>query len=121
MHRNLLQKRTTCSIAETVQDMIWVDRRNYKDQRIADCGEAVPALRPAGILPALGNKGKMPSPRRKSQIDGVYDFGKGQRTMSPASAVPHLRGLPCSIATSPLSSLKFGPRLYRMKLSSVFL
>ncbi len=27
------------------------------------CGEAVPALRPAGILPAVGNKGKMPSPR----------------------------------------------------------
>jgi hypothetical protein len=43
---------------------------------IADCGEAVPALRPAGIpsatfragLPAAGNKGKMPSPRHKSQI-----------------------------------------------------
>jgi hypothetical protein len=26
-------------------------------------GEAVSALRPAGILPAAGNKGKMPSPR----------------------------------------------------------
>jgi hypothetical protein len=24
---------------------------------IADCGEAVPALRPAGILPAVENKG----------------------------------------------------------------
>jgi hypothetical protein len=29
-------------------------------------GEAVPALRPAGILPAVENKGKMPSPRSKS-------------------------------------------------------
>jgi hypothetical protein len=26
-------------------------------------GEAVPALRPAGILPAAGYKGKMPSPQ----------------------------------------------------------
>jgi len=30
---------------------------------IVVCGEAVPALRPVGILPAAGNKGKMPSPR----------------------------------------------------------
>jgi len=29
---------------------------------IVVCGEAVPALRPAGILPAVENKGKMPSP-----------------------------------------------------------
>jgi len=29
---------------------------------IVVCGEAVPALRPAGILPAAENKGKMPSP-----------------------------------------------------------
>ena len=29
---------------------------------IVVCGEAVPALRPAGILPAAKNKGKMPSP-----------------------------------------------------------
>jgi len=29
---------------------------------IVFCGEAVPALRPAGILPAAENKGKMPSP-----------------------------------------------------------
>jgi hypothetical protein len=29
---------------------------------IVACGEAVPALRPAGILPAIENKGKMPSP-----------------------------------------------------------
>jgi hypothetical protein len=28
-----------------------------------DCGEAVPALRPVGILPAVGSKGRMPSPR----------------------------------------------------------
>ena len=35
---------------------------------IADCGEAVPALRPVGILPTETNKGKMPSPRRKSKI-----------------------------------------------------
>jgi hypothetical protein len=27
-------------------------------------GEAVPALRPAGILPAAENKGRMPSPHR---------------------------------------------------------
>jgi 5-(carboxyamino)imidazole ribonucleotide mutase len=32
-----------------------------------DCGEAILALRPAGILPAVWIKGKMPSPRRKSQ------------------------------------------------------
>ncbi len=40
-----------------------------KDLRlpIADCGEAVPALRPAGILPAAENKGKMPSPREQGQ------------------------------------------------------
>jgi hypothetical protein len=38
---------------------------------IANCGEAVPALRPAGILPAGGNKGKMPSPHRKSKIDNL--------------------------------------------------
>jgi len=31
-------------------------------------GEAVPALRPAGILPAAGNKGKMPSPRGAFQL-----------------------------------------------------
>ncbi len=30
-------------------------------------GEAVPALRPASILPAGGNKGKMPSPRELEQ------------------------------------------------------
>jgi uncharacterized Ntn-hydrolase superfamily protein len=30
-------------------------------------GEAVPALRPAGILPAVGNKGKMPSPHRRDR------------------------------------------------------
>jgi len=30
--------------------------------QIVVCGEAVPALRPAGILPAAENKGKMPSP-----------------------------------------------------------
>ncbi len=30
---------------------------------IVYCGEAVPALRPAGILPAVENKGKMPSPQ----------------------------------------------------------
>jgi len=29
---------------------------------IVVCGEAVPALCPAGILPAAKNKGKMPSP-----------------------------------------------------------
>jgi len=29
---------------------------------IVVCGEAVPALPPAGILPAAKNKGKMPSP-----------------------------------------------------------
>jgi len=40
-----------------------------KEQRIVGCGEAVPALRPAGILPAVGNKGRMPSPRRKSAIE----------------------------------------------------
>ncbi|MEK7993520.1 MAG: hypothetical protein AAB403_06915 [Planctomycetota bacterium] len=39
---------------------------------IADCGEAVPALGPAGILPAVGNKGKMPSPRGKSQIENLF-------------------------------------------------
>jgi len=50
------------------------ERKYLKDQRpiytlaarrlpIGDCGEAVPALRPAGIVPAVGNKGKMPSPR----------------------------------------------------------
>ena len=35
---------------------------------IADCGEAVPALRSVGILPTETNKGKMPSPHRKSKI-----------------------------------------------------
>jgi dienelactone hydrolase len=42
---------------------------------IADCGEAVPALRPAGILPAVENKGKMPSPHRESRIEnpGAFD------------------------------------------------
>jgi len=43
---------------------------------IAACGEAVPALLPAGItsttsgqaLPGVGIKGKMPSPGRKSEI-----------------------------------------------------
>ncbi len=48
-----------------------------KDLRlpIGDCGEAVPALRPAGIpsatlrtgLPAMRDKGKMPSPREQGQ------------------------------------------------------
>jgi hypothetical protein len=33
---------------------------------IYDCGEAVPALRPAGILPVVRIKGRMPSPRRQS-------------------------------------------------------
>jgi ribose transport system ATP-binding protein len=32
---------------------------------LATGGEAVPALRPAGILPAERNKGKMPSPHRQ--------------------------------------------------------
>ena len=44
--------------------------------KIYDCGEAVPALRPAGIpsttlrrgLSAAGNKGKMPSPHWQSAI-----------------------------------------------------
>jgi len=35
---------------------------------IVVCGEAVPALRPAGFLPAAKNKGKMPSPHG----DGFY-------------------------------------------------
>ena len=33
-----------------------------------ECGEAVPALRPVGILPTAGNKGKMPSPHRQSKM-----------------------------------------------------
>ena len=33
---------------------------------IADCGEAVPALRPVGILPTETNKGRMPSPHQQS-------------------------------------------------------
>jgi len=47
-----------------------IPEKRHMDCRlpIADCGEAVPALRPAGILPAAVNKGKMPSPRHKSQI-----------------------------------------------------
>jgi len=39
-----------------------------KSMPISDCGEAVPALRPVGILPTETNKGKMPSPHRKSKI-----------------------------------------------------
>jgi len=39
-----------------------------KSLPIAECGEAVPALRSVGILPTVGNKGKMPSPHRKSKI-----------------------------------------------------
>ena len=48
---------------------------------VADRGEAVPALRPAGILPAVGNKGRMPSPRRKSEIANVNpaEWRKGRR------------------------------------------
>ncbi len=35
-------------------------------------GEAVPALRAAGILPAVGNKGKMPSPREEATEQALY-------------------------------------------------
>ncbi|MEK7995590.1 MAG: dienelactone hydrolase family protein, partial [Planctomycetota bacterium] len=51
---------------------------------IADCGEAVPALRPAGILPAVENKGKMPSPHRKSKIENPGAF-KSFQTPLPTS------------------------------------
>ncbi len=42
--------------APLVNEIVW---QPHPD---AVCGEAVPALRPAGILPAPENKGKMPSP-----------------------------------------------------------
>ena len=51
---------------------------------IADCGEAVPALRLAGILPAVENKSKMPSPHRKSKIENPGAFGSF-RTPLPRS------------------------------------
>ena len=44
---------------------------------IAPGGEAVPALRPAGILPAAGNKGKMPSPREVEQ-ERVWSVPNGK-------------------------------------------
>jgi sugar (pentulose or hexulose) kinase len=37
-------------------------------------GEAVPALRPAGILPAVGNKGKMPSPHKELSMAEVKKY-----------------------------------------------
>ena len=40
-----------------------------------------------------------------------YCFRGGQKTMSPASSVPHFLGLPRVMATSPSSSAKFGPTL----------
>ena len=43
------------------------DRVTRSKLTSAPGGEAVPALRPAGILPAAGNKGKMPSPREVEQ------------------------------------------------------
>jgi hypothetical protein len=47
-----------------------------------ECGEAVPALRPAGIpsamlrtgLPAVGNKGKMPSPHKELTMAEVKKY-----------------------------------------------
>src|SRR4030042_3752339 len=42
-----------------------------KNLLIDDCGEAVPALRPVGILPTVGNKGKMPSPQMLYFFDSI--------------------------------------------------
>ncbi|OHB74610.1 MAG: hypothetical protein A2Z25_15710 [Planctomycetes bacterium RBG_16_55_9] len=40
-------------------------------------GEAVPALRPAGILPAVRNKGKMPSPHGEGPSSKKKAIGIG--------------------------------------------
>ena len=42
------------------------------------CGEAVPALRPAGVPPAAKNKGKMPSPQKSTAnaFSGIIDFDR---------------------------------------------
>ena len=74
----------------------------YKLINALASGEAVPALRPAGIpstssgqaLPAVGNKGKIPSPRSPREMEALPTRrGKPKAVLMVSSYLPELMGV----------------------------